>query len=197
VNVAIPDSPNPGPTVTVTMPQLPGPVPGTIQVIEVEVNLTHTWRGDLNFTLTSPSGTQTVLLPTGSDADSADNLFGWSFTSFFNMGENAGGQWKLTVNDGVGGDIGILQDWKLNIYGVQATVGGTADSFTVPEDTTLNVPAPGVLVNDTNANTATIISGPSNASVFILNSNGSFTYRGKQDYNGPDSFTYRPSNGAV
>lgn len=82
---------------------------------------------------------------------------------------------------------------------------GTAISpaYTVAEDAQLNATAPGVLANDTDidspasALTAVLVSGPSNASLFTLNANGSFIYKGAQDYNGPDSFTYRVFDGSA
>ncbi|MDB5351780.1 MAG: putative rane protein [Planctomycetota bacterium] len=72
------------------------------------------------------------------------------------------------------------------------------DSFTTPEDTTLTVPAPGVLVNDTDADgdplTSQIVAQPAHGTV-TLNPNGSFTYTPAANYNGPDAFTYQDSDG--
>jgi len=75
------------------------------------------------------------------------------------------------------------------------------DSYTVNEDVALNVAAPGVLANDTDPDgpsaTAILVSGPSHASSFALNPDGSFTYTGTLNYNGPDSFTYKVSDGSL
>ncbi|HLN64146.1 MAG TPA: tandem-95 repeat protein, partial [Symbiobacteriaceae bacterium] len=74
------------------------------------------------------------------------------------------------------------------------------DSYTTAEDTPLNVAAPGVLSNDTDvdgpAMTAVLVSGPSNGTL-TLNSNGSFIYTPNANYSGPDSFTYRASDGSL
>jgi VCBS repeat-containing protein len=71
------------------------------------------------------------------------------------------------------------------------------DSYSVNEDNTLNVAAPGVLSNDTGtANTAVKVSDPAHGTV-TLNANGSFTYTPAADYNGPDSFTYKANNGGT
>src|SRR5439155_1727940 len=74
------------------------------------------------------------------------------------------------------------------------------DAYSVNEDATLNVSAPGVLANDSdadgNALTAAVVSGPSNG-VLNLNANGSFTYRPNTNFNGTDSFTYRASDGTA
>jgi len=75
------------------------------------------------------------------------------------------------------------------------------DSYSVNEDTALNVAAPGVLANDTDPDGPTaitiLVSGPSHASSFALNPDGSFTYTGTLNYNGPDSFTYQRSDGSL
>src|SRR5205814_2753176 len=43
--------------------------------------------------------------------------------------------------------------------------------------------------------TAVLDTGPSHASSFALNSDGSFNYTPATDYNGPDSFTYKANDG--
>ncbi len=70
-----------------------------------------------------------------------------------------------------------------------------ADSYSTNEDTSLNVPAPGVLANDTDPDTgdtltAVFVSGPSHGAL-TLNANGSFSYTPAPNYNGPDSFSYK------
>src|SRR5207249_10650970 len=88
-----------------------------------------------------------------------------------------------------------------NVATVTLTIGGVNDpptanddSYTVNEDTTLTVNAPGVLANDTdvdgNTLTAIRVSGPSHGTL-ALNADGSFSYTPAANYNGPDSFTYR------
>ena len=74
------------------------------------------------------------------------------------------------------------------------------DSYTTPEDTPLNVAAPGVLANDTDVDgdplTASPLSAPLHGTL-TLNANGSFTYTPVANYNGPDSFTYNASDGSL
>jgi VCBS repeat-containing protein len=71
------------------------------------------------------------------------------------------------------------------------------DAYTVPEGGTLNVPAPGVLANDSDPDgdpmTAVLVSGPANASSFTLNADGSFNYVHNGGETTSDSFTYRAS----
>ena len=78
------------------------------------------------------------------------------------------------------------------------TAGG--DSYSTPEDTPLNVNAPGLLANDSDPDagdtlSAVLVSGPSNGTL-TLNSNGSFSYTPNANYNGPDSFSYRARDAA-
>jgi hypothetical protein len=76
----------------------------------------------------------------------------------------------------------------------------TDDAYSVDEDVTLNVDAgTGVLLNDTPSSgvTAELVAGPSNASNFSLQADGSFTYTPSPDFNGSDTFTYRTNNGSL
>src|SRR2546428_8480063 len=72
------------------------------------------------------------------------------------------------------------------------------DSYTTAEDTTLNVGAAGVLINDSDVDgdtlNAVLVSQPTHGSL-TLNSNGSFSYVPAANYNGSDSFTYKANDG--
>src|SRR5437762_1890048 len=58
--------------------------------------------------------------------------------------------------------------------------------------------APGVLANDSDSDgdtlSVTLVSQPAHGTL-TLNSNGSFSYTPATNYNGPDSFSYRASDG--
>jgi VCBS repeat-containing protein len=75
------------------------------------------------------------------------------------------------------------------------------DSSSTDEDTPLNVGAPGVLGNDTDTEssplTAVLVTGPTHAASFTLNSDGSFDYTPTANYSGPDSFTYKANDGSA
>jgi hypothetical protein len=73
------------------------------------------------------------------------------------------------------------------------------DSYSVDQDTTLNVAAPGVLSNDSDADgdaiSAVRVSDVSNGSL-TLDSDGSFTYAPDAGFTGSDSFTYQARDSA-
>jgi hypothetical protein len=96
-----------------------------------------------------------------------------------------------------------------NTYGtrfVQLSVTGGAppppvaesDAYSTPFNTTLTVPSPGVLANDsTNGGgplTASLVTSVTRGTL-IFNASGGFTYIPLNGYTGPDSFTYRVANG--
>jgi len=72
--------------------------------------------------------------------------------------------------------------------------------YTVTEDATLTVVAPGILGNDTdvdpNSLTALLVTGPANGAL-TLNGDGSFTYSPNPNFNGSDSFMYKANDGSI
>jgi VCBS repeat-containing protein len=88
----------------------------------------------------------------------------------------------------------------ITVTAVNDTPAAADDAYTTAEDTTLTVAAPGVLGNDTDPDstivTAALASGPGHGSL-TLHADGSFTYTPSANYNGPDSFTYRASDGTL
>jgi VCBS repeat-containing protein len=89
-------------------------------------------------------------------------------------------------------------DCQLNTGGNSAPVAND-DAYVAFENVVLNVlAAEGVLANDTDADndtlTAQLIANAINGSV-ALNADGSFTYSPTPATCGPDSFTYRASDG--
>ncbi len=72
------------------------------------------------------------------------------------------------------------------------------DGYTVAEDVTLAVAAPGVLANDTDAENhplmAQVTVQPTHGTL-SLQSSGAFTYTPQANFHGTDAFTYRASDG--
>jgi serine protease len=78
--------------------------------LQVGVDITHTYRGDLAISLVAPDGTVYSLKP-ASSSDSADNV-NTTYTVDASS-ETANGTWKLRVQDTAAQDTGTLNGWKL------------------------------------------------------------------------------------
>ena len=100
--------------------------------------------------------------------------------------------------DGTIGGTGYSWVDGFPIPGVNNVPVAVADSYSTPQDTALNVAAPGVLGNDNDADldplTAILVADVSHGSL-TLNADGSFSYTPNTGYTGPDSFTYHASDG--
>jgi VCBS repeat-containing protein len=118
-------------------------------------------------------------------------------------GELASGTWTLVAKDSGGGDPLCHYGFSLTLTAEtppnEAPVASD-DAFSTAEDTVLSVAAPGVLVNDSDpdgdALAATLVAGPTHGAL-TLNADGSFSYTPAANYNGPDSFTYKASDGSL
>ncbi|MGA4954680.1 S8 family peptidase [Streptomyces lavendulocolor] len=78
--------------------------------LKVDVDIKHTWRGDLVVDLVAPDGTA-YRLKNSSSNDSADNVIA-SYTVDASA-ETANGTWKLQVRDVASGDTGYIDSWGL------------------------------------------------------------------------------------
>jgi subtilisin-like proprotein convertase family protein len=86
-----------------------------VEHVEVVLNVTHTFVGDLRLVLTSPGGTESVLALPRTDA--TDNYSSYIFTSVRNWDERSPGEWRLRISDELPGNVGVWTNWRLNIYG--------------------------------------------------------------------------------
>lgn len=126
----------------------------SINDVNVNVNLLHSWDGDIDLKLISPAGTQVVL--SDRNGGSGDNYTDTTFDdqgtneitggtppftgtfvpqqplSIFND-EQAAGEWRLVITDNAAGDGGSLQNWTLQLCGDLQL--GVNDNFA--EDTDL------------------------------------------------------------
>ncbi|MEW2490942.1 M4 family metallopeptidase [Streptomyces sp. NPDC048411] len=79
--------------------------------LKVDVNIKHTWRGDLVIDLVAPDGTLYRLKDSNIN-DSADDVLA---TYTVNASKKtANGTWRLKVQDMFRGDSGFIDSWKLN-----------------------------------------------------------------------------------
>jgi subtilisin-like proprotein convertase family protein len=84
---------------------------GTIADAFVKVDIRHTYRGDLRVVLEKDGKTEVLHDRTGGSADDLKQSF--DLPSF--RGTNAAGDWKLTVFDVAGQDVGKLNGWSVNL----------------------------------------------------------------------------------
>ena len=127
----------------------------------------------------------------------ADGSFTYTPTGNYN------GPDSFTYKAGDGTANSNVATVSINVTAVNDAPTAANDSYAVAEDGTLTVvPATGVLANDNDVDstglTAAVVvgSGPAHGTL-TFNANGSFTYTPTGNYNGPDSFTYRASDGTA
>jgi subtilisin-like proprotein convertase family protein len=91
---------------------------GLVKDVEVSVDITHTYIGDLLVTLVSPAGTNVVLHQrAGGSADNLIKTFAATNTPGLQTlrGQQIQGTWKLKVADLDAIDVGKLNRWALKI----------------------------------------------------------------------------------
>lgn len=89
---------------------------GQLKNIEVEIDITHSFIGDLSVELVSPDNTRVLLHNrTGGDADNIIKTYTMTNTSnlYVLQSEMISGDWKLKVSDHVEADEGKLNRWAL------------------------------------------------------------------------------------
>ncbi len=84
---------------------------GTIAEAFVKLDVTHTYRGDLRVVLEKDGKSVVLHDRTGGSADHLKQNF--DLPSF--RGTNAAGDWKLTIFDLAGQDVGKLNAWSVNL----------------------------------------------------------------------------------
>jgi subtilisin-like proprotein convertase family protein len=92
VGTAIPDNNTTGLNRTFVVSQT-----RRLESVQVTLNLTHTFAGDIEAYLTAPSGTRSRLI-LSNGADAAANI-AYTFTSHAFWGENPAGTWTINVRD--------------------------------------------------------------------------------------------------
>jgi len=185
--------------------------------VDVEVNISHTYIGDLTVDLTSPTGT-TVRLHNRSGG-STENLLltyddegtapdGPGALSDFDT-ESPLGTWTLTVSDQASGDTGTLNGWALRLLpaGEQCPPVAFDGSFTTPENTPVAILLQGSSPSG-NPLDFIIVSLPAHGT--LRDNDGSFieavpytlpnggdtvTYTPAYGYNGEEGFSFKVNDG--
>ncbi|RYZ34943.1 MAG: peptidase M4 [Myxococcaceae bacterium] len=90
----------------------------TVDTLKLDLDIKHTYSGDLTISLTSPSGkTEVVQSRKGGGVDDVKGSF--DLSAF--KGESAKGEWTITVEDKAKRDTGTLQSWGLTVTGKATT----------------------------------------------------------------------------
>jgi len=112
----IPDQSATGASNGISVPA--GPVQ-VIEAVQIRVNVTHPFVGELGIELTSPAGMRSVLKNITDGYFSAVNLSNQIFLSNAFYGENPTGTWTIKVVDGFGlnTSTGTLTGWAIRVYG--------------------------------------------------------------------------------
>ena len=143
-------------------------------------------------TTLTPGVAQTIAVTNGTVNVSAAGVV--TFTPDANY--NGPVTFDYVVSDGNGGtDTGTVNG---TINPINDDPTAVADAYATNEDTTLNIPASGVLGNDSDidGDTITVLSHTAAANgTVVVNGDGSFTYTPNANFNGSDTFTYTVSDG--
>lgn len=141
---------------------------------------------------------------TGIDGDIA--LTGLSALSIANAGGTGDGSWSIRMISPTGEIANNFQldtitlDYTLDTGSPEAPVAND-DSYDVEQNTISTNAAPGVLANDTDANsdplTAILLSSPTNGTLISFSADGSFIYQPNTGFTGTDSFTYQATDGGL
>ena len=191
--LAIPDNNSTGVTSTINVPDSM-----TITSVSVNVDITHTYQGDLEVALIGPDNT-TVLLHnrTGGGTDNVKTTYNittrsnQALTAFNGKGIN--GAWKLRVRDLAAVDTGTLNSWKLTFNGYTTVAPALAilDNNTTGATSTMNVAASGTVANlrvrvdithTYQGDLEVALIGPDNTTVLLHNRTGSSTDNVKTVY---------------
>jgi subtilisin-like proprotein convertase family protein len=122
-------SPTPGTTKTFTSADVPKAIPdnnaagvtstlpvaftGNVTAAVLNLNITHTYKGDLKVSLISPGGTEAVVHANA--GGSTDNVVLTGFSVPAMAGQATSGTWKIKAVDNAAQDTGSIQSWSLTL----------------------------------------------------------------------------------
>lgn len=117
-----------------------------------------------------------------------------SALSVFN-GTDGNGAWTLYIReqDNAPVETGSVASWSLRITAANSGPQTQPESFSVKAGQTLDVPAEGVLANDTDPDDDALtarLAGQAKKGSVTVNADGSFSYLAKKKAKGTDTFTY-------
>jgi subtilisin-like proprotein convertase family protein len=163
-----------------------------VEQVTLRLSATHDYRGDLEVTLTSPSGMVSKLAALHGDPN--DDYTDWTFSSLRHWGELSTGTWTLRVADlrtGTNTTGGTLTAAELQIYGSPIPSGNPVPLARITQPTANQVLRYGnsVTVNVT-ASDLTSSNTPGSLTKVELFDNGVLL---GTDTTAPYSFTFAPT----
>jgi subtilisin-like proprotein convertase family protein len=104
-------------TILETSVTVEAPANFVVESVELQLDIISFSRGDLEITLTSPQGTESVLHP-GRRPENTQMEDRWKLLTVRNWGEDPNGEWTLTIVDLVPGDVDSCasQNWTFVEY---------------------------------------------------------------------------------
>ena len=166
-----------------------------VEHVTVELDISHSARGNLEITLTSPNGMESRLAEVHSDTN--NNYSNWTFSSVRHWGESSEGVWMLKIADrsnSGNSNGGTLTSAELTVFGAADTPvnPGPTTAITSPADNqifstgaTVNVV---VTASDLDAN-----GDPGAVTSVELFANGQSL---GTDTSAPYNFSWQPQDGA-
>lgn len=112
----IPDGNFAGVTHTFSVPEVDSL---RVEHVTVHINATHQYRGNVEWSLISPSGVSSRLARARVN-DSSANL-DWTFMTTHFRGERSQGDWKVRAVDATVGDVGTLDAATITFHGTPVT----------------------------------------------------------------------------
>jgi len=116
-----------------------------VETVEVRFDADHTYRGDIEVSLTSPDGTISRLSERHSDNN--NNYNEWVFSSVLHWDESSDGTWTINVNDVQNGGTGTWNHWELLIHGAEEVID--TDNDGLPDEDEENIHNTDPLDSDT------------------------------------------------
>lgn len=134
-NLTIPDNQAAGVVSILTVPQS-----GRLTQLAVSLDIAHPYIGDLQVSLTSPTGSTVILHNrTGASADNIIKTYTSADTPALAglVGQQAQGDWRLKVADLAARDVGTLRFWRLDL-GLEASTSvirkEATPAMTIPDN---------------------------------------------------------------
>jgi uncharacterized repeat protein (TIGR02543 family) len=204
MNVAVSDNWSAAPSLTVDWLRMDPPYasPCTFESRILDAGVIVDWQ-ELISVKSTPAGT-TVAFQTrsGTVATPDETWSEWEAVGATIASPNGRYiQYQATLTSTDPAQTPVIESVTLTHVPVSNTApAAQGDTYTVDEDTTLNIAAPGVLDNDTDADgdplTAIKATDPVHGDL-TFNGDGSFTYTPVAGFSGSDSFTYKANDGAA